>query len=145
MITTSGLRAATMVGALVCAAFAHAAELPSFRAGLWSFTSTVSLQGATKPQERTVRLCTNPTDDIQKKWDTLSMQSCKFSPVTHTGNQYSYNSMCEKNGILLQARSVITVESSNAYRVETQSKTNSQARKEVIVAKREGACSKSGT
>ena len=99
-------------------------------------------KGASKPQLRTVSKCTNPTEDIRKKWDMLAVQSCKFSPVTHDGNRYSYSSVCEKNGVTLQSKSVITVESDSAYRVETESHTNNQAQKEVIVAKREGDCAK---
>ena len=62
--------------------------------------------------------------------------------MTHDGNRYSYSSACEKNGLMLQSRSVITVESNSAYRVETDSRTNSQAQKEVIMAKRVGDCPK---
>ena len=115
-------------------------EFPSFQPGMWSFSSTVNLKGADKPQVREVRMCANPTDDIRKKWDALAEKSCKFSPITRTGNKYSYSSFCERDGLRLQSKSIIVVESSSAYRVETESRTNSQARKEVIDARRVGDC-----
>jgi len=143
MNTPLSLRAAAILGTLLFAGLAASDnEFPTFQPGLWSFTSTVNLKGANKPQVRTVRKCTNPTADIKKKWDMLASQSCKFSPMTHDGNRYSYGSFCEKNGLILQSKSSIIVESSSAYRVETDSRTNNQAQKEIIEAKRLGECAK---
>ncbi len=85
---------------------------------------------------------TNPTDDIQKKWDMLARQSCKFSPVSRIGNRYSYSSTCDKNGLALRMTSVIIVESKSGYRVETESQTNSRVQKEILVAMRVGDCPK---
>jgi len=116
-------------------------EFPSFQPGMWSFTSTATMMGASKPRVRTVRKCANPTDDIRIKWDALALKSCKFSPVNHAGDRYSYSSFCEKkDGSMLLSKSSIIVESSSAYRVETDSHTNSQQQKEVIEAKRVGDC-----
>jgi hypothetical protein len=109
---------------------------------MWSFSSTVSAMAASKPQVRTVSKCTNPTEDIKKKWNALSIQSCKFSPMKHDGDRYSYTSFCEKNGLMLQSKSSIIVESSSAYRVETDSRTNNQTQTEVVEAKRLGDCAK---
>jgi hypothetical protein len=143
MKTPLALRTAAILGAWLLAGLAAAEnEFPAFQPGLWSFTSTVTLKGANKPQVRTVRKCTNPTADIKKKWDILAMQSCKFSPMKHEGDRYSYTSFCEKNGLMLQSKSSIIVESSGAYRVETDSRTNNQTQKEVVEAKRLGDCAK---
>lgn len=125
---------------LAVAPAATADDLPTFRAGLWSFKSTFMTQAATKPQTRSITLCTNPGDDIKKKWAALAAESCKFSPITHVGNRYSYQASCEKNGMLLATNAVIVVEGTDSYRVETESRTNSQVRKETLIAKREGAC-----
>ena len=137
------------VAALLIAANAGAQNgLPVFQTGLWSFTSTINT-GAGKPQVRSVQLCTNPTDDIKKKWDALSGTSCKFTPVTHAGDRYSYSSVCQNNGVLLQTKStIVVVQSGSAYQVETESRTNNQTRRELVVAQRTGDCTpgvRSGT
>jgi hypothetical protein len=117
-------------------------DLPSFEPGMWSFSSTVMTSNSNKPQTRSVRKCTDATDDIRKKWAALAQQSCKFSPVAHSGNKYSYSSVCQRNGMALEMKSTLTASSRTAYRVETESRTNSQMQKEVLVAQRIGACEK---
>jgi hypothetical protein len=119
-----------------------AGDLPSFQPGFWSFSSTVSLYGADKPQVRTMSRCADPTADIRSKWESLAAQSCKFSPVAHTGNQYSYSASCNKQGRAVSMKSVIVVKDENAYRVETLSHTNTQASREIIVARRVSSCPK---
>jgi len=96
-----------------------------------------------KPQTQSVKKCTNPTDEIRKKWAMLAIETCKFSPVSRSGNRYSYSSTCQKDGMQLSLRAVITVQSDQAYRVETEATTNNQVRKELLIAKREGDCAKS--
>jgi Protein of unknown function (DUF3617) len=115
-------------------------DLPSFSQGLWSFMSTVSAPGGGRPQTRTVQQCTNPTDDISNKWKALAGKACKFSPITHAGDRYTYTSTCQRPGLTVQTRSSIIVESKDAYRVETESRTNDVARKEIIIAQRVGEC-----
>ena len=129
---------------VICTAFAAnlalAADLPAFQAGYWSFSSTVSMPGANKPQVRTVNRCTNPGEDIRKKWETLAGHACKFSPIERAGNRYSYSSTCDRKGMSLSMKSVITVDSDAAYHAETESHTNKQASRETIVAHRVGTC-----
>jgi hypothetical protein len=117
-------------------------DLPSFEPGMWSFRSTVMTSNSSKPQTRSVRKCTDATEDIRKKWAALSGHSCKFSPVSHEGNRYSYGSVCQKNGMTLEMKSTLTANGRKAYRVETESRTNSQIQKEVLVAERVGECGK---
>lgn len=84
--------------------------------------------------------CTDPGVDIRKKWAMLAGHACKFSPIEHSGNRYSYSSTCDRNGVSLWMKSVITVESDAAYRAQTESHTNKQASKETIEAHRVGEC-----
>jgi hypothetical protein len=115
-------------------------EFPAFRAGLWSFNSTVTMGGG-KPQARTVQLCTNPTDDIKKKWNLLAGTACQFTPMTRAGDRYSYSSVCQNNGVLLQTKSsIVVIQSGTAYQVETESRTNNQIRRELVFAQRVGDC-----
>jgi hypothetical protein len=119
-----------------------ATDLPSFEPGMWSFSSTLMSSNSSKPQTRSVRKCTDATEDIRRKWAALAQQSCKFTPVVHAGNKFSYSSVCQRNGMALEMKSTLTASSRTAYRVETESRTNSQMQKEVLIAQRVGACDK---
>ena len=129
----------TLLGSAITLA---ADDLPSFEPGMWSFSSTVMTSNSSKPQTRSVRKCTDATEDIRRKWSALARQSCKFSPVSHDGNRYAYSSMCQKNGMALEMKSTLIANGRTAYRVETESRTNSQMQKEVLIAQRMGACEK---
>jgi len=132
-----------IAGAALLAASALGAEdLPSFQPGLWSFTINIVTPGSSTPHVQMVTSCTNPSDEIRKKWQSLAVKTCQFSPIAHAGNRYSYSSTCQKDGMRLSMQAVITVQSEQAYRVDTESKTNNQVRKESLVAKREGDCKK---
>ncbi|MGH8264383.1 MAG: DUF3617 domain-containing protein [Steroidobacterales bacterium] len=129
--------------ALTAAArFVGAEDLPTFQPGLWTFTINIVTQGSTLPHTQTMRRCANPSEDVRKKWQALALETCKFSPVSHSGNHYSYSSTCQKEGMQLSLKATITVESEQAYRVDTESRTNNQVRKETLIAKREGDCAK---
>jgi hypothetical protein len=134
------MKACAVLAVLAGCSPAWAGDLPSFQPGFWSFSSTVSSYGANKPQVRTMSRCADPTAEIRSKWESLSAQSCKFSPVTHTGNQYSYSASCNKQGRAVSMKSVIVVKDENAYRVETLSHTNAQASREIVAARRVSAC-----
>jgi hypothetical protein len=131
----------TTLGALLLStALGAENELPAFQTGLWSFTSTITT-GTGKPEGRKMQLCTNPTEDIKKKWDKLSGTSCKFTPITHAGDRYTYTSVCQNNGVLLQTKSsIVVVQPGTAYQVETESRSNNQTRRELVVAQRVGDC-----
>lgn len=134
-----------VVAALMASATARGTgsdDLPSFQPGMWSFVINIVSAGATAPHMQSLRKCTNPTDEIRKKWQMLAAESCKFSPITHNGNRYTYSSSCQKEGMQLSMKAVITVDGDQAYRVDTESRTNNQVRKETLVAKREGECVK---
>jgi uncharacterized protein affecting Mg2+/Co2+ transport len=135
-------RAIVLAAALTALPAMAADDLPAFQPGLWSFTITVQAQGAVKPQVQTLHRCANPTEDIRRKWQVLASKTCKFSPVAHDGKRYTYSSTCQKDQMLLNMKAVIIVESDQAYQVDTESRTNNQVRRESVVAKREGECTK---
>ncbi len=118
-------------------------DLPAFKPGMWNYSMNIETPGSMQPHTQSVRRCSDPTAEIRKKWQALAVETCKFSPIKRDGNRYSYTSSCQKNGMELSLRAVITMESDAAYRVDTESKTNSQVRRESLVAKREGDCVKS--
>ena len=115
-------------------------ELPAFTPGLWSFSLSINHYGASQPQVRTMTRCADPADEIRKKWQSLATQACQFSPVTRDGSRYSYSSACDKQGRRISMRSVILAESADSYRVDTESHTPTEASREIVVARRVGAC-----
>jgi Protein of unknown function (DUF3617) len=138
---TLRLRTIAVLCPLLLAGLATAAnQFPSFQPGLWSFTSTVVTPGSPKPEVRTLRKCVDPGKDIEDKWQSLAKSACRFSPVAHVGNLYSYTSACTKGAVTLQTKSSIYVESKTAYRVESEARTSDQMRRETIIAQRVGDC-----
>ena len=119
---------------------AHGDELPSFQPGLWSFSVTVNHYGEKNPKVRTMTRCADPGAEIRKKWQSLAAQSCKFSPVTHSGNQYSYTSSCNSQGQVVSTKSVIQAEGQDSYRVDSEAHSAAQASREIVLARRVGDC-----
>ena len=133
------------VAAFVCGAMASAAtladELPVLAPGMWEFKRTVESQGAGgKPMNVENRKCTDPTAEMRKSNDMLAKQGCTFTPVSKSGATYTFTSDCRIQGVRYQSRSVITVESGSAYRVDVTSSGSGPSTKEVLVAKRTGDC-----
>jgi hypothetical protein len=118
----------------------QAQDVPRFRAGLWEFRRTIEgLQGSTKPLLTQTQKCTDPTLNYTKPRD---MPGCKFSPMTRSGNSYSFTAECSVRGVELRSKSVTTVESDGAYRLTVDSQGGGQQTKEVLVARRIGECKK---
>ncbi len=136
-----GCRVAAFVGAAMASAAALADELPVLAPGMWEFKRTVESQGAGgKPMNVENRKCTDPTAEMRKSNDMLAKQGCTFTPVSKSGATYTFTSDCRIQGVRYQSRSVITVESGSAYRVDVTSSGSGPSTKEVLVAKRTGDC-----
>lgn len=129
------------VGAAMVSAAALADELPVLTPGMWAFKRTVESQGTGgKPMNVETRSCTDPTADMRKSNEMLAKQGCRFSPVSKSGATYTFTSDCQIQGMRYQSRSVITVESGGAYRVDVTSSGSGPSTKELLVAKRTGDC-----
>lgn len=118
---------------------ARADELPALRQGLWKFHRIV----AGKPMD--VTRCTDPREDMKRQNEMLTKIGCRFTPLKKVGNTYTFSAECAiKNpagGTLAsRSKSVITVESGSAYRVEVVTSSNGQTQKELLVARRVGDC-----
>lgn len=134
-------RVAVFVGAAMVSAAALADELPVLTPGMWEFKRTVEAQGTGgKPMNVANRECTDPTAEMRKSNDMLAKQGCTFTPVSKSGATYTFSSDCRIQGVRYQSRSVITVESASAYRVDVTSSGSGPSTKEVLVAKRTGDC-----
>jgi hypothetical protein len=132
------IRIALLLAALALPAFA-ADELPAFRAGLWEFKRSVD-GGDGRPATLTNRKCTNPTEDMQRKTETMIAAGCKPTPVTKSGNLYSFSFKCKLQGVDIQSKSLITVESDSAYKVDAESKQGGKTTREQLDARRIGNC-----
>ncbi len=132
------IRITFLLAALALPAFA-ADELPAFRAGLWEFKRSVD-GGDGRPAMLTNQKCTNPTEDMQKKTETMIAAGCKPTPVTKSGNLYSFSFRCKLQGIDIESKSLITVESDSAYKVDAESKQGGKTTREQLDARRIGNC-----
>ena len=71
---------ALLIASLALPAFA-ADELPRFRTGLWEFKRSVD-GGDGKPVTLTNQKCTNPTEDMKKKTESMAQSGCQVSPMS---------------------------------------------------------------
>ena len=127
------------VTALPCIAIAD--DLPALRKGMWEFNRSVEdSTAAGKPMNMTNKKCADPTADMKKMNVMLAKGSCKLSPAVKSGNAYSFTYGCQVQGIPMQTRSVMSVESDSAYKVNVTSTAGARSTKEVLVAKRLGDC-----
>lgn len=139
------MRIATLALAALLPLTATAADtLPQFRPGLWEFRRSVD-GGDGKPAELTNQKCTDPTADMQNKTTTLIAAGCKPTPVTKTGNLYSFSLTCSLQGVDVETKSLITYESDSAYQVDAESKQDGNATREQLFARRIGNCPEPGT
>ena len=139
-----GSIAATLLVAGLCgpalAPAAMAAELPTFRPGLWEFKRTV--EGGRGPQTLANQKCTNPTEDMKKGRQSLAGVGCTFTPLTQSGSSYTFTADCLIQGVKRQSKSVITVASDSAYTVDVEAHQGGASTKEHLVARRIGDCPK---
>lgn len=132
------MRIALLLAAVALPAFA-ADELPAFRAGLWEFKRSVD-GGDGRPAVLTNQKCTNPTEDMQKKTETMIAAGCKPTPVSQRGNLYSFSFKCTLQGVEIQSKSLITFESDSAYKVDAETKQGGKTTREQLDARRIGNC-----
>ncbi len=118
---------------------ALADSLPVFKQGLWEFKRSVD-GGDGKPVTLTNQKCTDPTEDMKKKTVSMAESGCQPSPVSRSGNLYSFSLKCTIQGIAIESNSVITFESDSAYKVDAESKQGSKSTREQLVARRVGDC-----
>ena len=118
---------------------ALADDLPAFRQGQWEFKRSVD-GGDGNPVTLTTQKCTSPTDDMNKKTESMAQAGCQPSPVTKSGNLYSFSFKCTIQGIPIESKSVIVFESDSAYHVDVESTQGSKTTREQLVARRIGNC-----
>lgn len=134
------MRALAVAGVIaVFGAGAFAEALPEFTQGSWQFARSID-SGSGKPQMITTTRCASPSDDLRARREQAGKIGCNMSPVTKSGMTYTYSVNCVVHGEPTQSRSVLSVESARAYRVDIESKSKGQTTKETLVARRVGDC-----
>ena len=129
---------ALLIASLALPAYA-ADDLPSFRTGLWEFKRSVD-GGDGKPVTLTNQKCTSPTEDMKKKTESAAQSGCQVSPMTKSGNLYTFTFKCTIQGVSLQSKSVITAESDTAYKVDAETRTGGKATRELLTARWISSC-----
>jgi hypothetical protein len=121
----------------------RAEEWPAFRAGTWDFNRSIQTAGsAAAPQVVNSSRCVNPSEDMQRQNQMLSKAGCSFSPLTRSGNVYTFAADCRIQGIAGKSKSTITVESDSAYTIRVESTLGPQPTTELLRARRTGDCGK---
>lgn len=120
---------------------ARAEEAPVLRPGLWEFHRTVGTQKFDSKK------CADPIGDMRRMNAKLEKGGCKFSPMTKSGNRFTFTSQCAvKNPsggtIRASSKTVLTVESGSAYGAEITGTMNGQPTNERLTARRVGDCPK---
>jgi uncharacterized protein DUF3617 len=114
-------------------------QLPDFRPGLWEFRRSVDA-GDGMPATLTSQKCTSPTDDMNRKTESMATSGCQASPISRSGNIYSFSFKCTLQGVPVESKSVITFENESAYKVDVESKQGSRTSREQLDARRIGDC-----
>jgi hypothetical protein len=120
------------------AALAHANDWPAFRYGMWNFVRTIESGGGARSIAN--KTCMNPTEDIRTRYQANVQAGCTVSPVTKSGNAYSFVTTCMLKGQPVESKSTLRVESDSAYRIGIESKSGTNVTKELLVATRSGDC-----
>ena len=116
-------------------------DWPVLRHGLWEFNRT--MEGAGKggrAESIQARRCVNPTDDMKRQREMLGKSGCKFSPISRSGNVYSYSATCQMQGLSGTSKSTLTVNGDSAYTLRVESDFGGEATRELMQAKRVGDC-----
>ncbi len=131
--------AAAFLFAVIALPALAAEQLPDFRPGLWEFKRSVDA-GDGKPATLTNQKCASPTDDMNRKTETMATSGCQASPVSRSGNIYSFSFKCTIQGVPVESRSVITVTNESAYKVDVETRQGSRTSREQLDARRVGDC-----
>ncbi len=119
----------------------RAEDLPRLQAGMWSYQRMVDVNG--KPQSMTKTECADPTARMKQTNAAAASRGCKMSPLVRNGNRYTFTFRCTNNGVEYSSRSVMTVISPTAYRVDVEAHgPDGKTQKETLTAKRIGDCPK---
>lgn len=135
-------RGVVLLAAMLAAGAAAAADdWPVLRHGQWEFHRTMEGGGkGGSPKAVQSTRCVNPTDDMKRQKEMLGKSGCTFSPISRSGNVYSYSATCRMQGMSGTSKSVITVDSDSAYTLRVESDFGGEPSRELLRARRTGDC-----
>ena len=114
---------------------------PTFRKGLWRFVRTLEI---VKPQdvrqkllEQEMTRCVDPTQAMKATFSSASIGNCRSSRPEKVSNKYIFSNRCDYMG---PVRTVITVQSDEAYTEVNELTVGQLPRKDFVTAKRIGDC-----
>ena len=117
-------------------------EWPPLKPGLWESTREMTFGDGRKNPPLKVRHCVDPGADMQKQRANLVKGGCRFSAVVRTGNEYRYSADCRIQGLTTVSRSVLTTSGDSAYEIRVESEFEGEITRELLRARRVGACPK---
>jgi len=120
-------------------AISYAEELPALRKGIWEFNRTVETAPG-KTAKLSKKECTTPFGDMKKNREDGLKAGCRFTPLTRSGNSYSFTANCRIGEVPLESKSVISIDNPNAYQIRVESRGGGRKSSELLVAKRVGDC-----
>jgi len=135
-----GSRAARIVPLwlLGIAAAGSAAELPSFRPGIWE------LERLLGNNKLVARECMDPTQEMRSNQASLTKLGCRLSPLSQDGSIYTFTSECTmklpSGTSAWSTTSTLTVESESAYRLQVREKIQGKTNEQIVVAHRVDDC-----
>jgi len=115
-------------------------DWPPLRKGMWEYHRTIETPGTPgDPKIMQFASCANPGEDMKNQTKQL-LSICKISPLVRAGSSYTYSAECKIGEDLMISKSVLTVESGNAYSIIVETQTGTKATREVLKASLKGAC-----
>jgi len=123
---------------------ASAAELPSFKPGLWEYRRILKTAQSPNPQASTIRKCADPSTEMREKTEALKKKGCQFEAVKRDANRYASSWTCPAPSGLVKFRSVVIVRDSSGYEDLSEIHTAQHVTQQSIAATRVGDCPASG-
>ena len=125
------------------AGVAKADDIPAFRSGMWEFNRTTKYSGSPGEQRTTtIRKCTNPTEDMKNQNEMIKKNGCSISPISKSGNTYTFTTQCRNENTKGQSKTVMTVENDSAYDLKIETVPGPPGTSEQLRARRTGDCAK---
>jgi hypothetical protein len=70
----------------------------------------------------------------------MATSGCQASPVSRSGNLYTFSFKCTIRGVAIESKSVITFVNESAYKVDVESRQGDRTSREQLDARRVGDC-----
>ena len=113
---------------------------PPLRQGMWEISRVMQAPGGGPPKTVSTKRCMNPADEWDRQHASLTKGGCRISPVTKTGNTYTFTASCNVMGTSSNTTSTIVAEGDSAYTLTVDGQTDGSPTKEKATGTRIGDC-----